>query len=286
MFWTNTFWFILLGISTLIQLVLILIKTKDKKHAIALYIVVSGQVFTIEAIIYCFLRVYDYYPMIFPNSPIDDGLAGNLFSQFSLSASALWIAVFKLRNYWIFILAGIYFAIEKLFLWLDIFSHNFYSTWITFFGLLLLFFVTKQLYSYKVIFTTNRIFKYYFMFLGLYTLHMPTALWIQILTGIMTPNLNLLSNEMWSYSLIGLINLLLLSSVCLFIYYSKIHRSWKLLITLFLYGILYLAYLLKIIYIRDGWFLIFATINIFSMYFYIFLLKKLLHPKGKYLTSP
>lgn len=286
MFWSNTFWFILLGISTLIQLVLILIKTKDKKHAIALYIVISGQVFTIEAIIYCFLRVYDYYPMIFPVSPINDGLAGNLFSQFSLSASALCIAVFRLKNYWILIFAGIYFAIEKLFLWLDIFSHNFYSTWVTFSGLLLLFFVTQQLYKHKAIFTTNRIFKYYFMFLGLYTLHMPTALWIQIVTGIMTPNLIILSNEMRSYALICLINLFLLSSVCLFVYYSKIYRSWKLLITLSLYGFLYLAYLFKIIYVRDGWFLIFATINIFSMYFYISILSKLLNPKGIHFTSP
>ncbi len=276
-FWSHTVWFILLGIATLMQLGFILKKASDKRHAMALFLVTSGVTFTVEVIIYCFFRVYDYYPMIFPHSPIDDGLAGNLFSQFSLSATAMVISVYNLKYRWMVVFAGIYFLIEELFLHLGIYKQNFYSTWVTSAALLsLLFPVTKAIYKRKTVYTKKTLLRYYFMFLGLYTLHMPTALWIQILTGIMKPNTELLSGDLQSYSLVSLLNLLILSVVCTFVYFSKIHLLWKILLTIALYAFLYLAKQYQIMYIKEDWFIPFATIDIFAMYLYIYIMNRLM----------
>jgi hypothetical protein len=100
--------------------------------------------FSIEVTIFCFLKAYNYYPMVFPQSPINDGLAGNLFSQFSITATSLLIAVFNLNDYYFFIFGGIYGIIEELFLKLGIYSHNWYQTWITVLGLILIFWMTKK----------------------------------------------------------------------------------------------------------------------------------------------
>ncbi|WP_143187659.1 hypothetical protein [Desulfosporosinus lacus] len=49
-----------------------------------------------------------YYPMIIKNPPmpIDDMLMGNLFSQTSVSATALLVAVLNLKYYWYIIFAA------------------------------------------------------------------------------------------------------------------------------------------------------------------------------------
>ncbi|MGI6451299.1 MAG: hypothetical protein ACOX3R_13870 [Desulfitobacteriia bacterium] len=85
-----------------------------------------------------------------------------------------------------------------------------------------------------------------------------------------------------SYALISLVNLFLLSIVCMFVYYAKLKWFWKLLITLVLYGVIYLAGTLNLLYIKEGWFLLFASIDIGGMYLSILLLDKLLQPSLKF----
>ncbi|MDP4128312.1 MAG: hypothetical protein Q8912_15445, partial [Bacillota bacterium] len=107
-FWTNTIWYILLGILCIIQIIALLKKANNRKHVTALYLIIAGITFSFEATVYLFLKAYDYYPMIFPQSPLNDGLAGNLFSQFSVTASALLISVLNLKYYWFLIFSLIY----------------------------------------------------------------------------------------------------------------------------------------------------------------------------------
>jgi hypothetical protein len=277
-FWSNTIWFIILGVLTAIEMFFVLYKEKNRKQVIALFLIISGMTFCIEATICCFLKAYNYYPMIIPRSPINDNLAGNLFSQFSITSTALLIAVFKLKYYWIFALVGVYAIIEELFLKLGIYSHNWYRTWMTIPGFITLFWITKQMYKSRLLYN-NRNWRYFFMLFGLYTLHMPTAWWIQILSGIIVLNTKILPDTMNSFALISLINLFILSIVCMVIYFSKLKLLWKSIVTMALYGVIYYAYKINIIYVKEGWFMIFSTIDIFGMYLYIFILDKLITNK-------
>jgi hypothetical protein len=280
-FWSNTIWFLILGLITVVQLFVLLKKTKNRKQVIAFFFIISGFTFCIEAAICCFLKAYSYYPMLIPQSSIDDKLAGNLFSQYSLTATALFFPVFKLNYYWFLILGGMYGIIEELFLKLGIYEHHWYRTWLTVIGLTFLFWLFNKMYHSTAIYRPS-MRRYLFMALGLYSIHMPIFFWIQILTGIVRPSTTFLADPMNSYALISLANLFLLSIVCMFVYYAKLKWFWKLLITLALYGVIYLADTLNLLYIAEGWFLLFASIDIGGMYLSILILDKLLQPSLKF----
>lgn len=274
-FWNYTIWYIFLGVFCLIQMLFMLLKAKNRKHALALYIIISGMTFTFEVTIFCFLKAYYYYPMILPHSSIDDGLAGNLFSQFTVTATALLIAVLNLKFNWFLIFSLIYGLIEELFKALGIYSQYWYKTWMTMLGLLLLFWITKKFYALNFS-KIKPIWRYILLLFGLYTMHMPTIFWTLIISGIIALNTNILPDAMNSYALISLVNLSLLSFTCTFIYFSNIRWIWKSIIVSALYSILYFACRFDLIYVRDDLFLIFATIDIFGMLLCVFILDKLM----------
>lgn len=283
-FWSNTIWYILLGISTIIEIVFIFKKAKMYKHIIASFLAMSGIAFNIELTIFCFLRSYDYYPMIIPQSPIDDGLAGNLFSQFSITSTALLTAVLNLKFYWSFIFALIYGIIEELFISLGIYSHNWYKTWITILGITVLLEGGKKMFRCSSIFSGN-ISRYLLMFFGLYTIHMAFIWWPLLLSGIVGINKKIFSDPLTSYTFISFLNLLILSITCMIVYFSTLKRWLKSIILLMLYGILYLAKNIGIIYIKDGWFLLISTIDIWVMYLLVHLMNRLFHKAASELNN-
>jgi hypothetical protein len=274
-FWSNTIWYILLGVLTVIQMVAALRIEKNVKYVMVLLFVLSGLTFTFEATI-LFFRAYDYYPLIMPKTPIYDTMAGNLFSQFSVVSTALLIAVLDLKYYWFFVFSLIYGIIEELFLKHGLYKHYYwYKTWMTMLGLLLLFGVTKHIYKNKYLFRMP-ILRYLFMLYGLFTLHMPTAWWIQMMTGMIYLNITILPDAMSSFVLICIGNLFLLANTCMFVYYSELKWYWKSMIVLILYCILYFAHKLALIYMNiEGWFSMFASIDIGGMFLCIFILDKL-----------
>lgn len=274
-FWSNTIWFLLLGIMTVLELIFILSKAKDRKYVLALFFIISGMFFCIEATILLFLKAYNYYPLLIPQSSVDDNLAGNLFSQFSITTTALLIAVLNLKNYWFFIFSVIYCVIEELFLSLGIYSHNWYQTWISFVGFICLFWLTKVIYQTRIIYRNNT-WRYFFTLFGLYTLHMPTALWIQILAGIVFFDTSLLSDAWSNYAFVCLLNLTFLSLACMTIYHARLKFFWKVFLTLAVYGILLMARDAGVFNIKEGWFLTFSTIDIFGMYLSIFIMDQLI----------
>lgn len=233
--------------------------------------------FAIEATICCFFKAYNYYPMIFPESRIDDNLAGNLFSQFLLTATALFIAVYNLKKYWFLICSIFFIMIEELFQYLGIYSHNWYRTWMTL-GFMGIFWMAKKLYDSDIIYKPGMA-RYCLMFFGIFTMHMPMVMWGQIITGIVSPSRSLLGDPMSSYAFISLSNLIILSVVCMFIYFSKIKFHYKVLVTLALYCLIYAAKMAGLVAIKKGWFLFFSTADIFGMYLAVFVLNKLMTPK-------
>lgn len=273
-FYSNTIWYLLLGTLTVFEMFIVLKKSENHTRIISLFLFISGMTFSIEVVIYCFFKAYNYYPMILPHSPIDDGLAGNLFSQFSITATALIIIVSNLKYYWYFIFAGLYGIIEELFLKLGIYSHNWYRTWITVIGLIILFAVWKRVSKDYSFFIGSKK-RYISFFFGLYTLHMILVWWPLLLASIVKINMNIFSDPFTSYTFVSFLNLTVLTVICLLVYFS--HSKWlsRVIEMLLFYSIFYLSEKFNIIHIKTGWSFVVATIDILGMLLFVYFLDKL-----------
>lgn len=273
-FWTNTVWYILLGIITIVMLIAILKKTDHRKFTIAFYFSLSGVIFSFEAIICMLLKAYDYYPKIVLTSQYNDTISGNHFSQFSVAATALLIAVYGLRYYWYFIAAIIYGLIEELFLYLGIYKQYWYSTWYTVIGIIILCWVVGVLF-HRHKGSMSSLIRYIYVLFALFAVYVPTVIYLFRLSGNLEYNSNILSDPVSSNMILVFIHLQILSNIVMLMYLAKLKLKWHALVIALIYTGYYLATKLYLIYIAPGWFWTFTSISIFVMYLYVFILNHL-----------
>lgn len=273
-FWTNTIWYLLLGILTVLVLLFVLIKVKNRKFVFALYMTLAGMALIFETIVKIVFKSYMYYPKIIMNSQYDDSLAGNLFSQFSVGSTALIVAVFQLHYFWYTLLAGVYCLIEKIFLAMGIFSHNWYRTWMTFVSLIIFFGVAKK--HYREIQEKTKSWIYYLsIFAGMFTLDVVTLIWGFILSGLQDYSRDYFSDPVTSRYILAVLNFTVVAIISMLIYFLKLKWQWKTIVFLALYGLNFIADKLQIFHIKDGWFLVCSTITIFGIYFSVRLMEYL-----------
>lgn len=251
-------------------------KSENRSLTFAFYLTILGITLNFETIILIFLKGYTYYPKILQNSPIPfhDVLAGNLFSQFSVSATIVLVTVLNLRFYWYFIFAGIYGLIEALFLALGIYSHNWYKTWMTVVLLTLSFWLAKLIYI-KFRKGLKPIYYYGYIYLGLFPLDNITLNWGLMLTRHVDYSTILFNDPINSrfFILLFLYNLLAIS--CMLIYFSRLNRLWKCLVITMLYCAYYIGYQLNMIWIKEGWFLLVSSVSILWMYLSVIIMDRL-----------
>lgn len=282
-FWTNTIWYVLLGILTLIELIFVMVRVENRRLTIAFYLTVLGIVLHFETTIFIFLKAYAYYPMILKNPPmpIDDMLLGNLFSQTSVAATALLVAVLNLKYYWFIIFAVMYGIIEELFLALGIYSHNWYQTWMTVFSFPIYLWIVKKMYE-GITRGIKPLFYYGYIYLGLFLPNSPTLTHILlIITRHQDFSTTLLPDPTISRFLIFWVHFHLLSIPIMLMYFLRFKLIWKALVILVLYIIYYIGYKTNLIWIKEGWFLPVSTANIFQMYLSVVILDKLYNTKSK-----
>lgn len=272
-FWTNTIWYILLGISTIAEITFVIAKTKNRKLLLALFFTISGITFSIEAVLF-FFKAYNYYPMILPQLPLDDMIAGNLFSQFSITASLLLIVFLGMRHYWYFIFAGIYCAIEEFFILKGVFSHNWYQTWITFVGFVFLCWLTKRIYL-SCLNRLRSVHLYIYMLFSFFTLYLITLLWVFKLAGIINFSTKVFDDPLRSYASLAIFNMLIITVPCIFIYFSKLKWPWKTAIIMGLYVIKYIQCKMNLMSIKQGWFFLYISVEIIGTLLYVFALHRL-----------
>lgn len=273
-FWSHTIWFILLGLTTLIELIVIFSKVTNRKPVFAVYLTISGMAFCFEMVVLSYLKAYTYYPMLLPHSPPDDSIAGNIFSQFSVTATALLIAVLKLKYYWYFIFALLYGAIEELFLAFGVYKQNWYQTWMTVVFLQILFWITKHVYRITIT-RLKGFLRYVFIFLGLLTLHQHIIVWIFRIIGIQRFSEKVLSDSDHSLVLLSSSYMLLLGVTIMVIYFTGIRWRWKVAVIIVLYFAHMLAMKVDLIIYKTGWFWFSTSISIWGMYLYTYILDKL-----------
>ncbi|WP_175988554.1 hypothetical protein [Bacillus sp. Marseille-Q1617] len=127
--------FVSLMIISVFLLAYTLMKNHDKSPQIFLFwLFICGLAFSFEFVIFILLESYEYYPHILANE-YNDNILGSISSQaFAVPAATIFIVVFHLRNRWIFLIIGLFFMIETLFLYLNVYHHNWWkSTYTTFF---------------------------------------------------------------------------------------------------------------------------------------------------------
>lgn len=273
-FWSNTIWFLLLGLTTVLELVIVFKKADNRKFALAAYLTVSGMVFSIEMAVYSFFKAYNYYPMIFPNSPPDDSIAGNVFSQLSIAATALLIVVLNLKNYWIVIFAVAYGAIEMLFLELGIYRQNWYRTWMTVVGFMPIFWIVKRMYR-KSLAGISRLLYYLYVYLGLLGLYEHLVIWSQRLAGIRVQSETILPEKEQSLVVLSAGCFTVHAVTIMALYFSKLKWRWKLPVIAALYAADYLAAEYKLFFYKEGWFLVSVSFMIWSMYLFVFIVDRL-----------
>jgi hypothetical protein len=131
----NSFWYIGLGILSIIMLLYVMYRTKNYRNFL-LFLMMVGTGYIIEFIIYILFGSYQYYPKIILHDPYYDSNLGAIASNLlALPVAATFIAAFQLNWIWIFSLTAYFVGIEWLFLELDIYKHNWWKLGYTAMGL-------------------------------------------------------------------------------------------------------------------------------------------------------
>lgn len=254
-------------------------KAERRKYAFAFYMTLVGLVLFFETMILIVFKAYNYYPMIIQTSPFDDVLAGNLFSQFSVAATAILVAVFNLKYSWIFILSGLYGLIEVLFLSLGIYSHNWYQTWMTVVTLNIYFCWAKRNYN-KGLNDIKPLRYYLYIIMGLFPLDIVTILWGFILSGYQNYTRNFIPDSVRSPYVVAILYYLIVAIIMVIIYFLRFKWRRKSIVILAIYSANFLAYMVHILYFFNiWWFYIFTTVSVFSIYLSIVLLDYLFKNK-------
>ncbi len=274
-FWTNTVWYVLLGLITIFELIIIFRKAKNVRFTLAFYLTVTGITLAVEITLFFAFSAYDYYPKIITSSYYDDELTGNLFSQFSASATALLVPVLNLSSYWILIFAAGYGIIEEIFLALGIYSHNWYRTWMTLLGMSALFWLVKKMY-YVSIKKSSRLLHYINIYFSLITLVVITICWGLLLSGRQSFSRALGANPVASPYLVSNLYTTPIFISLMIMYFRKWKTYAKATVIVLFYIITYILGYLHIIYFYNvWWYLLGTTLLIFGAYFSIVLMDHL-----------
>ncbi|KUG05399.1 hypothetical protein ASZ90_017171 [hydrocarbon metagenome] len=275
-FWTNTIWYIMLGILTLIQLTIVMLKNKSRSLNLAFYITILGIILTFEMIILIYLGAYTYYPMILKNPPLpfDDMLAGNLFSQFTVSATVLLVSVLNLNLFWFLIFPIGYGIIEESFKALGIYSQNWYQTWMTVTLLPAGFGIARKMYE-AIKSGIKPVFYYIYVYFGLFPLNIINLNWGLQLLRIQDFSLALLPDPIMSRHFLVLMQFFLLSVPMMIIYFRQLKGIRAALLIIIIYIIYYAGWQMDLIIMKPGWFWPASTISLIWMYLSILVLDRL-----------
>lgn len=272
-FWTNTIWYIILAALTIMQLAYVLYNAKARWRLLAFYLTASGLGFVFEANCFMIFKSYNYYPMIFPGSTINDGLAGNLFSQSSVAATALWIATANMNYRYNLLFACLYCLVEELFLLLGIYQHNWYRTWMTF-PLLIIYFELVKIMYIKLNKRFTPALHYIYLLLGLWPIHFALSVWPFMISGKAMVYTYLLPDPLSNSTIMLILNYLLMFNVTYASLFLLADWWWKPVGVLALWLAGYLQQKLQLLYVQDGWFLPYSAVTIIGMFLYVYLLDK------------
>jgi hypothetical protein len=279
-FWTNTIWFILLFLTSIITNVIILKKTNNNKFTLAFLFSIIGLSFIFEAGLVLRLNAYSYYPKIFRDTYLDI-IFGNYFSQISVSTTSLFLASNNLSFIWYGVFGFIYYLIEVIFLKLGIYKHFWYKSYYTFFGFILFAWLTKKWYmSAKN--STSKLINYITLYFSVASFSTFTIFLGQRLLGIQLFQSNVFFTDMnKNNTSSGFLYQFIIFNYLIPLYKSKLHWILKTIALSYLFLAQYLAYRAGFIYIHKGLFFIVTSTDLIGCYCLFAIFDHLLLSKHK-----
>jgi len=265
-FFSHTIWYVLLGLSTILELAYVLIKTDQRKLMFGLFLTIAGILFIIEIQVLAVFRAYEYSPMIAAHiSDIDDSIIGNVFSQFSIAATALLVSFLNLKKYWYLICALLYGGIEELFLYLGIYHHHWYKTWMTVVGFTVLLWLMNRIYQ-RAFANPGRCFQYACAFFAVYTLFVHiVSMPIRLFS--IPPLKHLLKDDWGSIALNTALSYFPLYGTIMLAHYKRLKWPYPLAVAAVLYALYFAQYAIGYIVYQYIWqVFVLATIHIIGMY--------------------
>jgi hypothetical protein len=112
----NSLWYLGLAILCLILLVYVRFKTGSSR-SLLLFMTMVGVGYIIEAVIYNFLRSYQYYPKLIKHNAYWSSNMGSIASNaLALPVVATFISTFRKNWMWLIVFTGLFAGIEWLFI--------------------------------------------------------------------------------------------------------------------------------------------------------------------------
>jgi len=264
-FWTNTIWFLLLFVTSIITNVLILYKTDNIKFAMAFLFSIIGFSFILEATLVLGFNAYSYYPKIFRDSYLDI-IFGNYFSQISVSSTSLLLVIYNLSYIWYSIFALIYFLIDVFFVKLGIYEHFWFKSIYTFFGFILFSLVTKKWYK-RAKNSTNSFINYISLYFSVASISTFTIFLGQRLLGIQLLKSNIFFSDInKNNTSSGFIYQFIVLNYLIVLYKSRFNWVVKSMAISGLFVAQYLAYRAGYIYIHKGLFFTVTSLDLIGCY--------------------
>lgn len=272
-FWSNTIWYVLLLITSLISIALIIRKTPTPKFTVAFLVSVIGFTFVLEAILALALEAYIYHPKIVADLFLDS-VFGNYFSQLSLSSTVVLISTFNLSYLWCLGFAITYYFIEELFVHLSIFEHFWYRSVYTIVGFILLTWVVRGWFR-KVTQERNRLLDYVSQFLAVFAAYSFTIILTQRLLGVQIFKGHIYADMSKDHTTTGLLYQFIVINALIILSQSKLRIGIKGIVLIVLGIVQYLLCQVGFIYITPGWFVIVTTFDLGGCYYLISLFQGL-----------
>ena len=263
-FWSNTVWYILLFLTSLITLIITLKKSPSPRFTIAFTAATLGVVFYIESILVIVLNAYSYYPAVVDDA-FQDTVFGNFFSQLSISSTSAFALVYHLSFGWYFVFAAVYYVIELLFTGLKIYELHTYRSVYTLVGFAPLFMLISLWYR-KLAAAPKRFLHYMTVLLGtnatqsvLFTLPLKVF-------HIQKFALHIFEDSSKDHTTTNLIYGIILTPLFILLYRLKIHWAYKVTFAGGLIMLRYLLYRAGIIQSPGGLFLPIALMEFLVRY--------------------
>lgn len=276
-FWNNSIWYFILAAITAVLIIIVLVKTNNRKFVIGFGLAILGLTFYAETGLLTLLDAYSYFPKL-NHDPFLDSVIGNYFSQILLTATALLVSILQPPRIWYFLIAAAVCLIEGIFLWLGIFEQYWYQTWYTFILVLLLLGISNNWYRHMAHSPNKRIY-YLTQFLGANAALSTTLVFFLYAFSIQKFNIVVYPNEFFRNQALLIVSYRTITILLMMIIYHLIHRwRWKGVgfILLFLFN--YILFEMGFQTFKFGSFWIVTLANIAGAYLWLavidYLLKK------------
>ena len=264
-FWTHTIWYILLVMISVTVLIVALVKSRNRKRDFAFFFAILGSTYIIELFLLVVLNGYAYHPLITPNDPFADSVAGNYFSQTSISSTALLICVLNLSAKWRMGFSVAYFFIGLLFEYLGVYEEYWYKSVYTLVG----FFIYSGFIKmwYKKIASSDRFIYYVTLLLSVFAAGANSLIALFRYLHIRQLSMGIYEQTTRDHSAATFIYAPVLSVIIIALYKWKAHLGIKILVFSGLLILEYGLYKSGVFIIKRGWFSVVAVTDLLGCYF-------------------